>query len=108
METKFSPGEWLKVDSEKNVNNPKVCGQLVGCFEIYSKSDTAWIAQVLDTQNKHGGANASLIITSPKLYAALEKAKKQIHVFALTPSAIFVADAYCAEIDMLLAEARGE
>ncbi len=53
-------------------------------------------------------ANKALIKTSPKLYAALEKAKKQIQVFALDKSWQALADGYCQEIDWLLEEARGE
>ncbi len=73
-DTKFSPGEWLMTPPEDNVNNPVICGQRVGTYEIYSKQDTAWIAQVLAAENSHGEANARLVLAAPKMHAALNSA----------------------------------
>ncbi len=50
---------------------------------------------------------ADMAAAARDLYAALEKAKKQIHVFANDPSATSIANAYCAEIDQVLLAARG-
>lgn len=70
---KFTNGDWIAVHPEKNINNPIICGQKMGCYEIYSKQDSAWIAQVLDTQTKHGAANAALVRSAPEMYRALKR-----------------------------------
>jgi len=45
-----TPGPWKT--SVIHVNDPKICGELVPCVEIYSENNphASWIAQVMERQ----------------------------------------------------------
>ena len=94
METKFTKGPW----------------RFSGGEAVYGSDDILICETNLTLQRPDGawGANSNLIASAPDLYAALEKAKKQIHVFANSKGEAKIADSYCQEIDFLLAKARGE
>lgn len=95
-EPKFTPGEW-RVVNRRN------------CEHWILNENDLCIATVHDAPpmfHIDGKANAALIAMAPEMYRALEKAKKQIYVFANDPSSKAVADGYCLEIDNLLQKAR--
>lgn len=100
MKTNFTPGPWYNRTFQQGrhyvVNIQSEIGLFVGQV----------IAQETTDQNTR--ANMDLIAAAPELYTALEKAKKQIRVFANDASSDAVADAYCMEIDDLLEKARGK
>lgn len=110
----FTPAPWTFTSPEKNVNNPTVCGQLVGTFEIYSAHETAWIAQVLSLHNPRGKANKALILKAPDLYAALQDAVLGFKVLravlekAGLQAGSTVAQQHIENFENLLKEARDE
>lgn len=64
MNNTFTPGEWIKTESQDTNMCP------VPFFEIYSKETSFWIAQVRHDK-KYGEADAYLITASKDMHAAL-------------------------------------
>lgn len=102
-EPRFTPGPWEEEDGD--ITHSK--SGFIIC-RMTTEDDFPCMDGGNEDMRQEQAANSALISASTRMYAALEKAKKQIRVFANTPSEAAVADAYCLEIDDLLVTARGE
>lgn len=92
-ETKFTPGPWFI--SKKFVVGPRdqedgqSYGMIVGVADVYGENRSA---------------DANLIAASPMLYRYLAEVRKWMDTEEFGPWEA----AFCAEIDAVLAKARGE
>jgi hypothetical protein len=100
-ETKFTPGPWEYIPSNKH-HGPYVCGPFGGDIcDCYIRNGGT--SRPIHFQSDCADANAQLLAAAPELYATLAEIRQWMDAEMGAWDAKFIA-----QIDALLARARGE